>query len=56
MLKEITEYGNNIKEEMKFTLREIKKNLQGTNREGKETRIHINDLEHKGEKKNIQSE
>ena len=25
MLKELIEYGNNIKEEMKFTLREIKK-------------------------------
>ena len=49
MLKELTEHSNNIKEEMKFTLREIKKNLQGTNREGKETRIHINDLEHKEE-------
>ena len=31
MLKELTEYGNNIKEEMKFTLSEIKKNLQGIN-------------------------
>ena len=32
MLKELIEYGNNIKkiqEEMKFTLNEIKKNLQG---------------------------
>ena len=34
MLKELTEYGNKIKktkEEMKFILSEIKKNLQGTN-------------------------
>ena len=30
MLKELTEYGNNIKEEMKFIPSEIKKNLQGT--------------------------
>ena len=27
MLKELIEYGNNIKEEMKVTLSEIKKNL-----------------------------
>ena len=27
-LKELTEYGNNIKGEMKVTLSEIKKNLQ----------------------------
>ena len=30
MLKELTEYSNSIKEEMKFTRSEIKKNLQGT--------------------------
>ena len=47
MLKELTEYGNNIKEEMKATLSEIKKNLQGTNSEGKEAGIQINNLEHK---------
>ena len=40
---------------MKVTLREIKKNLQGTNSEGKEARIQINDLEHK-EEINIQPE
>ena len=39
MLKELIEYGNNIKEEMKVTLSEIKKNLQGTNNKGKETGI-----------------
>ena len=48
MLKELVEYSN-IKEEMKFTLNEIKKNLQGTNSERKVTRIQISDLEHKGE-------
>ena len=34
MLKELTEYGNNMQktqEEMKVTLSEIKKNLLGTN-------------------------
>ena len=32
---------------MKALLREIKENPQGTNSEGKEASIHINDLEHK---------
>ena len=31
MLRELTEYGKNIKEAKKVTLGEIKKNLQGTN-------------------------
>ena len=48
MLKKLTEYSNNIKEEMKVTLSEMK-NLQGTNRERKEARIQINNLEHKEE-------
>ena len=34
---------------MKVTLSEILKNLQGTNSEGKEARIQINDLEHQEE-------
>ena len=49
MLREFLEYGNKVKktkEEMKVTLSEIKKNLQGTNSEGKEAGIEINDLEH----------
>ena len=49
MLRELTEYGHNIKQEMKNTLSEIKKNLLGTNSEGKEARIQINDLEQKEE-------
>ena len=49
MLKELTEYSNSIKEEMKATLSEIKKNLQGINSEGEEARMQINDLEHKEE-------
>ena len=40
---------------MKFTPSEIKKNLQGTNSEGKEAGIQINDLEYK-EEINIQPE
>ena len=35
-----------MKEEMKATQSKIKKNLQGTNSEGKEAGIEINDLEH----------
>ena len=49
MLRELTEYGNHIKEEMRFTLHEIKKNLQGTNGEEEEAGIQINDLENKEE-------
>ena len=49
MLKELTEYSNNIKEKMKVTLSEIKKNIQGTISGGEEARIQINDLEHKEE-------
>ena len=45
MLREITEYGKNLREEMKATVSEIKKNPQGINSEGKEARIQINDLE-----------
>ena len=53
-LKDLIEYGKNIREEMKAILREIKKNPQETNSEGKKARIQINDLEHK-EEINIQS-
>ena len=55
MLKELTEDGKCIREEMKATLREIKKNTQETNSKGKETGIQINDLEQK-EEINIQLE
>ena len=55
MLRELTEYGNNIKGEMKATLSEIKKNLQATNDEGKETGTQINRLDQK-EEINIQPE
>ena len=49
MLKELIEYSNNVKEEMKVTMSEIKKNLQGIISGWKEARIQINDLEHKEE-------
>ena len=54
-LKELIAYGNNIKEEMKITLSEIKKSLQGTNSERRKAGVQINNLEHK-DKINIQPE
>ena len=56
MLKELTEYDNSIKKtqaEIKVTLSEIKKNLQGTSNGRDEAENHINDLEHKEEKNSI---
>ena len=47
MCKELTEYGNNRKEEMKVILSEIKKNLQGTNSGEDDAENQINDLKHK---------
>ena len=50
MLQEFTGYFNIIKRtqaEMKVALCEIKKNLQGTNSDRKETRTQINNLEQK---------
>ena len=41
MLRELTGHVNNIKDEMKATLSEIKKNLQVTNSDGKEARVQI---------------
>ena len=55
MLRELNEYSKHIREEMKATWSEIKKNPQGTNSEGEEAGILINDLEHK-EEINIQPE
>ena len=49
------EYSHKIKEKVKATQSEIKKNTQGTKSEGKETGIQMNNLEQKGEV-NIQSE
>ena len=55
MLKELIEYDTAISEEMKVTLSEIKKNLQGTNSGEDEAENQINDLELK-EGKSIQSQ
>ena len=49
MLRDFIDYGKSIREEMKAALSEIKKNPQGTNGEGKEAGIQINDLENKEE-------
>ena len=49
MLTKMVEYGHKIEEEVKAMQSEIKKNVQGTNSEGKETRTQINDLEQKDE-------
>ena len=43
------EYSHKIKEKVKATQSEIKKNIQGTNSEGKETRTQINNLKQKEE-------
>ena len=53
MLTEMVEYDCKI--EVKAMQSEKKKNIQGTNSEGKETGTQINDLEHK-EEINIQPE
>ena len=55
MFTEMTECGRKIEEEVKAVQSEIKKNIQGTNSEGKETGTQINDLEQK-EEINIQPE
>ena len=58
VFKELIGYFNHIKKtqaEIKVTLSEIKKNLQGTNSGRDEAKSQINDLEHK-EEKSIQSE
>ena len=55
MLTEMVEYGHKIEEKVKAIQSEVKKNIQGTNSDGKETGTHINDLEQK-EERNIQPE
>ena len=55
MLTEMAEYGRKIEEKVKAIKSEIKKNIQGTNSEGKETENQINNFEEK-EEINIQPE
>ena len=47
------EYGWKIEEEVKAMQSEIKRNIQGTNRDRKETGTHINNLEQKEENEEI---
>ena len=49
MLIELVEYGRKTEEKVKAMKSEIKKNIQGTNSDGKETRTQINNLEQKEE-------
>ena len=53
-LTEMAEYGCKTEEKVKAMLSEIKKNVQGTNSDGKETRTQVNGLEQK-EERNIQN-
>ena len=49
ILTEKVEYGCKIEEEVKAMKSEIKKNIRGTNSEGKETGTQVNNLEQKEE-------
>ena len=49
MLTELVAYGCKIEAEVKAMQSEIKKNIQGINTKGKETRAQINNLEQKEE-------
>ena len=55
MLTEQVEYGHKLEEKMKAMKSEIKKSVQGTNSEGKETGTQINGLQQK-EERNIPPE
>ena len=55
MLTEMVEYGCKIEEKVKAMQSEIKKNIEGTNSEGKGVRTQTNSLEQK-EEINIQPE
>ena len=55
MLTEKVEYGCKIEKKVKAMQSEIKKNIQGTNSDRKETGTQINDLEKKEKEKNRHS-
>ena len=44
MLIELVEFGHNLDEKMKAMLSETKENIQGANKDGKETGTQINDV------------
>ena len=48
-LTEMTEYGCKTEEDLEAMQSEINKNIQGTNSEGKEIGMQINNLDHKAE-------
>ena len=54
-LTELVEFGRKLDEKMKAMLRETKKNVQGTNSDGKETGTPINGVDLK-EERNFQPE
>ena len=54
-LTELVEFGHKLDEKMKAMLRETKENVQGANRDGKETGTQINTVDQK-EERNIQPE
>ena len=54
-LTELVEFGCKLNEKMKAMLRETKRNVQGTNSDGKETGTQINSVVQK-EERNIQQE
>ena len=47
MLTEMVEYGHKVEEQMKPMKSEMKKNMQGSNSDEKETGTQINNLEQK---------
>ena len=55
MLTEMVEYGHKMEEKLKALQSKVKRNVQGTNNEGKETGTQINNLDQK-EEINIQPE
>ena len=55
MFTELVEFGHKLDEKMKAMLSEMKENVQGTNRDGKETGTQINTVDQK-EERNIQPE
>ena len=55
MVTEIVAYGHKMEEKVKAIQSEMKKNIQGTKSEGKETGTQINSVDQK-EERNIQPE
>ena len=55
MLTQLVEFGHKLDEKMKAMLGETKENVQGTNRDGKETGSQVSSVDQK-EERNIQPE